>query len=302
MTKPDFFIVGAPKCGTTSFCDYLSQHPDIYISNPKEIHYFSHDLIQPIEYAKYTELFKGNESKKCGEGSVWYLYSEVAAKEIKKHNPSAKIIIMLREPVSFIQAVHYENLLCSNENIQSFEEAWRVEKLRRDGHRIPKTPNRPVQPKFYFYRDILKFHTQVKRYISVFGEENVHIVLFDDINKNTPKVYKEMLSFLEVDHEFQANFEILNQSSRIKNVKAYSFLRNPPTWLFKLGNMVTPPFMKKFRRKLGWSAINYAKSKLVETQKRPQISAQLQAEIKDFIQPEIEQLSNLINRDLSTWY
>ncbi len=113
MKKPDFFIVGAPKCGTTSLYHYLAQHPDIFTPTIKESYYFCPDITAKIHnkpkvnsLEEYLSLFEDSHGKICGEASVLYLVSEVAAQKIKDFNPNAKIIIMLREPVSLMYSLH----------------------------------------------------------------------------------------------------------------------------------------------------------------------------------------------------
>ena len=94
--KPDFFIVGAPKCGTTSFYHYLRQHPQIFMPDNKEPHYFGSDLKKRSdEFIKteeeYLSLFKdADPSQMTGEASTFYLYSKVAQEEIKSFSPHAK--------------------------------------------------------------------------------------------------------------------------------------------------------------------------------------------------------------------
>src|SRR5258706_10449866 len=111
INNPDFFIVGAPKCGTTAMNDYLGQHPDIYMA-PKELHYFGADLKikDKISESAYLQYFKNAGNKKIlGEASVWYLFSGTAAKEIKNFSPDAKILIMLRNPVEVVYSLHSQH-------------------------------------------------------------------------------------------------------------------------------------------------------------------------------------------------
>jgi hypothetical protein len=105
MKKPDFFIVGAPKCGTTSLSEYLKQHPEIFMSEPKEPHFFGTDLEsywggrfeRYRDVHKYLSLFANVQDEiRVGEASPWYLYSKRAAEEIKQFNPASRIIILLR--------------------------------------------------------------------------------------------------------------------------------------------------------------------------------------------------------------
>ena len=92
QVKPNFFIVGAPKCGTTAMFSYLSRHPEIFVSQRKEFNYFCDDLTfrNAAGLFRYTGIddylahFSGwNGQKRIGEASVWYLYSSRAAENIR---------------------------------------------------------------------------------------------------------------------------------------------------------------------------------------------------------------------------
>ena len=105
MRKPDFFIVGAPKCGTTSMHRYMSQHPDIFMAQGKEPIYFGSDLKHDwkVSQEQYFDLFRdADREQRIGEKSVWYMHSETAAAEIKAFDANADIIIMLRNPVDMM--------------------------------------------------------------------------------------------------------------------------------------------------------------------------------------------------------
>lgn len=128
--KPDFFIAGAPKCGTIAMCAYLAQNPNIFIPRNTEPNFFASDLTGKRTIrteAEYLNLFRDGGGKLCGEGSTWYLFSKRAAKEIYDFNPDAKIIIMLREPVEFLRSLHNQLLFDGNEDIEDFQEALRAE-------------------------------------------------------------------------------------------------------------------------------------------------------------------------------
>src|SRR5437667_5641216 len=100
---PNFFIVGAPRCGTTALYTYLRQHPDIFLPETKEPHYFNRDMNSGgaiRDHKEYLSLFAGAQGRaRVGEASVYYLSSAYAAREISKVCPGAKIIVMLRNPV-----------------------------------------------------------------------------------------------------------------------------------------------------------------------------------------------------------
>src|SRR5262245_35065298 len=85
MKKPTFFIIGAPKCGTTSLAAWLADHPDIFMSPTKEPHYFNTDHKRYLNsLAGYEQLFEDatDRHSAVGEASVWYLYSANAVENI----------------------------------------------------------------------------------------------------------------------------------------------------------------------------------------------------------------------------
>lgn len=105
MPLPTFLIVGAPKAGTTSLYHYLRSHPDVFMSEAKEPHYFSYaGEGQPAwgmrSLDAYEALFDSVHGERAtGEASTWYLYSETAAEEIYRALPNTQIIILLRNPI-----------------------------------------------------------------------------------------------------------------------------------------------------------------------------------------------------------
>src|SRR6266545_5937438 len=134
MRRPDFFIVGAPKCGTTALNDYLKDHPEIFISARKELHFFGSDLVfrgpRRITEQEYLSFFApARHEKRLGEASVWYLYSQQAAAEIKAFSPAARIIIMLRNPVDMMYSLHSQRLYNGRETISDFAKALATEEM-----------------------------------------------------------------------------------------------------------------------------------------------------------------------------
>ena len=87
MKRPDVFIVGAFKAGTTALYEYLRAHPQVFMSVPKEPMYFGTDLTpryRRMTEAEYLKLFDAAQpAQHAGEASPWYLYSTAAAREIK---------------------------------------------------------------------------------------------------------------------------------------------------------------------------------------------------------------------------
>ena len=196
--KPDFFIVGAPKCGTTSLYYYLRQHPQIFMPEYKEPHFFGKDLNKRsdefiYDEEKYLTLFKNAESdQKIGEASTFYLYSESAPGEIKEFNPNAKIIIMLRNPIDFLHSLHSQLLFSGNENVADFNEALKLEEDRLQGKNLPE--NIDMVDKVYYKKHVSRIPEQIQNYIEIFGVENVTILILEDLQTDPASCYKKILN------------------------------------------------------------------------------------------------------------
>ena len=199
--KPDVFIVGAPKCGTSAMHHYLAAHDDIYMAK-KEMHAFGSDLrFGPQFYRRnlqeyLAEFDARNGERRAGEASVWYLYSTQAAAEIQAFNPEARIIIMLREPAEMLYSLYSQFRYDGNEHLKTFEEALAAEEKRRAG--------RCIKRQTYFaqglvYRDAARYTAQVRRYFDVFGRDRVHVVIYDDLVADVRATYCRTLDFLGVD-------------------------------------------------------------------------------------------------------
>lgn len=292
MRRPDFFIVGAPKCGTTAMNYYLKQHPDIFIAKSKEMHFFGSDLDFSnrirIRYSEeeYLSYFSGAKNqKRAGESSVFYLYSERAAAEIKEFCPSANIIIMLRNPVDMLYSWHSQSLYNGDENIDDFESALDAEDHRKRGLCIPQRGIFPV--KCLFYREVAKYTQQVQRYLDTFGNEKVHIIIFDDLRSDTAKVYQETLCFLGVNPGFQPKFRVVNPNKSVRS-KA---VRNFSLWL--RGTCIPIPLRRRLLQGIRFLNTRYEPRSPMD----PKLRRRLQAE---FIS-EVEGLSQLLGRDLMYW-
>jgi len=145
LKRPNFFIIGAQKSGTTALCEYLAAHPDICISRLKEPHYFSDEFnsiysIDTLE--KYLGLFSHCEKNIAvvGEASTGYLQSEIALKNIYNYNPDSKIIVMLRNPLDLVISLHSHLVFYGHEDEYSFEKAWKLQDKRKRGIHLPRDP------------------------------------------------------------------------------------------------------------------------------------------------------------------
>jgi hypothetical protein len=232
MRKPDLFIVGAPRCGTTAMYTYLGQHPDVFMATPKEPHFFGTDISAPglvRDEQKYLSLFAAaRHEQRVGEASVFYLCSRRAAAEIHAFCPSASIIIMLRNPVDMMHSLHSRHLLIAVENIDDFHAALAAEEERKQGLRPPA---RPYPAETLLYREMATYRPQVQRYFDVFGRQSVHVIVFDDFTNDTARVYRETCEFLGVSPDFQPKFPVINANKGARSQTVRKALRSSPSGL-----------------------------------------------------------------------
>jgi len=232
---PNFLIVGAGKCGTTSLYYYLKQHPDVYMCPIKEPNYFSKDInpnkfrkdfaedvlinikryIQngmkkeiPVAFIRnekdYLSLFKNVKNERMiGEASTSYLYSKVAAKEIFKFNPNMKIIIILRDPVERACS-HYLMDLRMGYTSDSFFDAIKKDYYNKNkGWGISN-----------LYIELGEYYQQVKRYIEVFPKENIKILSFNSLRDNPKNLFIQLFKFLKIKY-IETNFNEKKNISRV---------------------------------------------------------------------------------------
>ena len=294
MVTPNFFIVGAPKCGTTAMNDYLAQHPDIFMAQ-KEIHFFGSDLKTKLKISEkqYMNFFKNAGNRKIiGEASVWYLYSKTAAREIKQFSPQAKILIMLRNPVEVIHSLHSQHLYDANENVLDFEKAVSLDEERKTGKKLPDSVDFFELPA---YKDSVLFAEQVKRYFDVFGKDKVHVTLYDDFVVDTEKAVMEVLHFLGANSETKITYNVINPNKKIRFFSIHRLLKNPPSVLKKIIRIILP--FKNLRHRVMARLFKWN----VFIKRRDKIDDELYTRLKHYFLEDIRKLSMIIDRDLSAW-
>jgi Sulfotransferase domain len=299
--KPDVFIVGAPKCGTTAMGHYLGEHPDIFMAR-KEMHAFGADLrFGPQFYRRDVEAYLEEFATRNGEGhageaSVWYLFSRQAAAEIHAFNPDSRIIIMLREPAEMLYSLYYQFRFDGNEPLATFEEALAAEPDRRAGQRLGR---QTYLAQGLLYREVARYTEQVQRYCDVFGRDQVHVVLYDDLAANAQATYHAVLQFLGVDLARAATqFPVVNGNKSVKHSALRGVFNDPlvRSTAVVLGRRLPRPV---------FSALHNIERRIWKInsrpQKRPPLSPELRAQLKRAFAPEVDRLSELLGRDLSHW-
>ena len=292
MKDPNFFIVGAPKCGTTSLHGWLAKHPEIYMSSIKEPHYFSTDFVFGDywrESKHYKALFEGADErhKAVGESSVYYLRSRVAIPNIETALPGSRYIVMLRNPVKMAPSMHGQIVFNADEDITSFEQAWRMDPLRERGEIILA---RCSDPKLVQYRLTCNLGEQLARLYDTVGRDRVLTIFLDDIKADVHKEWARILEFLGVSYWDELDFEPENQARH---------LRWP--WVRDLYHVYSAVRKKLHLRPLGLGFFARLERMATTEAKREIISEDLHKELVATFSADIDLLAELTGRDLSHW-
>ena len=297
---PNFFIIGAPKCGTTALSHYLSGHQQIFFSPVKEPHYFAKDLLQFRPYyvhneKAYLDLFA--ESNKhhtvVGEASVWYLFSEVAVSNIHQFNSDAQLIVMLRNPIEMVYSLHSQYVFSLVEDEPDFEKAWTLQEARKAGNHLPKNAQKSDRSsELLQYGSVGKFGQQMQRVFDIFPKEQVKVILFDDFKIEAVKIYRDVLAFLNVMDDGRIDFQPINENKT-----------NRLSWLARLTKDLPVPFMNAVHS-LGLKNTGILRSiSHLNTRKvrRKPLSPDMKKKLNCFFSDDVRLLSQLISRDLDHW-
>jgi len=303
MKRPNFFIAGAPRCGTTALYSYLKEHPNVFLSEVKELHFFASDFpdlnkvaLRSVE--DYLQLFSaaGDDHLAVGDISPLYMYSDVALENIKRFDPKAKIILILRNPVDFVHSVHQLNLGLLREDEPSLAKAWDLQEERRQGRGVPKSSR---ELKLVLYGELGSFGKHVKRVYDTFAREQVLVILFEDFARDPRAVYESILSFLGVPSDHRTEFPPVNAGFEARS-RLLARIIHPPKFVYKTFMKVMSIFGVRF---MNFVNTVYSKVEKLNARRSPRnpIDPALRARLQEYFRDDIQILSGLIGRDLSAW-
>jgi len=226
MSTPNFFLVGAPKAGTTSLFHYMEQHPEIGVSAIKEPCYFAPEVpVNPHTDAHrqtwetYIRLFDAaGDRRAIGEGSVAYLASLGAARAIHARVPHAKILMMLRDPADRLFA-HYSAARASSVTQAPFAD-WITEQQRVEAARDRAgTVWGPIWAG--------RYATHLIRFRDVFSDAQIHVAFFDEFITHPQDVLRAIFLFLGVDADVTVDFSERRNVTTAARWPALAALRQP---------------------------------------------------------------------------
>ncbi len=300
--RGSFFLVGAPRCGTTSISKTLAAHPQVCFSKPKETHFFALAAAGMDDDTLRREFLRRHyyecpvRGRFLGEGSVSTLYAPAALRGIQRFDPGARFLVAVRNPVDMLPSYHARLLYSLDEDETDFARAWALQEERARGARLPP---RCRDPRLLQYGNIGRLGEHVERLFETVGRENCFVILIDDIKTRNAAVYREVLDFIGLDDDGRAGFVHKNENRGYRSRFLQQFVMNPPAWITRLmlkrqhkglGRM---PLLRAIRRRI--------KKKNKVRVGRPPLDAALRAELRDFFRDDVARLGRLIGRDLSQW-
>lgn len=317
MVFPTFIIIGAAKSGTSALHSYLQQHPQVFMSQAKETNFFAcldadeptFDTI-PVQavvdrreesrvrfrtsmqrsirtWSDYEELFDaGKNALAIGESSPFYLYNPECAKRIRKHLPEVRLIAILRNPIdrAYSHFLHY----------------------RRDGIEKHETmdaaladEDTSVDDVWWGMRHYVRagfYSKQVQRYYEQFSEDQLLVLLYDDLKKDTAGTIRQIFGHIGVDTTFQPETSAWHNVSGIPKNRFLHELLSRPNQLKQALKKVLPDGLRT-----AIAGTEFVSRLRMSNLKRDSLPQDTRVRLKEIYVDDILELQDILHRDLSAW-
>ncbi len=307
-TEPvDFIILGAAKAGTTSLYHYLKVHPRICMSRIKETMFFSlegrkveflgpGDMQSAYRYAvtsikDYEACFHGcGRNMLRGEASPMYLHDPRAVENIKRHAPSARLITILRNPVERAYSAYMHLRRDQREPYENFSDALYAEQERID----------KGYGDIWHYASLGFYGQQLRHYLDHFSRDQILILFYEDLCRDRDGVLDTIYRFLDIETGHYPGDDTRHNSGGIaKNERLHRFVYQVlqgDNWFRSLMQRLFP---ESVRTRVA-TGIRLFEAR-VNLKKYDEISPEDKAYLIDLYRSDIEELQQLVGRDLSHW-
>jgi len=272
VNKPNFFILGAAKSGTTSLYYYLGQHPEIFMSPIKEPTFFCEGFQIVKNPIQYFELFDSvKDEKAIGEASHAYLTNPSTAKVLKALFPEAKFIVIFRNPVDRAYVLYHHMRRNGYEKASTFEKALSLEEKRVHSQQFRKKCPQYFYNFLYFRSGL--YGEQIKRYFSLFDEKQFHFLTLSQLKSDPITSIKRILEFLGVSTDFRPTLQVYNKSYYTARVPLMQYI-----WRTKVKR---PLLLRKLGfRVLRW--VNFKKIPPMSPETRKTLTNRYESDMKEF--------------------
>ena len=280
MPKPDLFIIGAMKSGTTSLHHYLAAHPGVFMCEPKEPNFFVEELNWKKGLDWYLELFaRAGNATVIGESSTEYTklptYQGVA-KRIREFNPAARLVYVMRDPLDRIVSQYWHN----------------VQDLRDEAERRDLQSAVRNDPRYVAYSD---YAMQIEPYLDLFGRERVALLTFEQLAANPAATVASLCTWLGLEGSvpapaFQDRWNA--RPAEARSVQGWGVLnrfRHSALW-----DALRPMVPKPLRDR----ALRVAETRVPALAKG---EAETMAYLRPILRERVAVLTRLLNREFPEW-
>jgi len=219
-TSPNFFIIGAARSGTTALAQILRQHPDAFVTQPKEPSFLafaekevaftgpgddvSINRVAITDRDKYLSLYQSAGAKACrGDASVSTLYySDHSVATLQRYFPEAKLVVILRDPAARAFSAYSYQRARGLEPCDDFRDALdrEADRIRSGWHHI------------WHYMSMGRYAGQLAPFLETFGANRVKILFYEELNRDPVGVGRSLFEFLGLDPTAAVDLEPVNVS------------------------------------------------------------------------------------------
>lgn len=312
------FIVGGPRCGTTTLAWWLKQQPEICFPFVKEPHFFAqYDLTamsdaeaRALTEREFLDRFYSQcvgQGKRAGlDGSVSYLYIPERLVPALRLWPNARFIIAVRDPMSMLPSLHQRLRVTGDDDIASFEQAWDAVPDRAEGRRIPSSC---LEPRWLRYDEGGRLGTYTRKMFDLVGRDRCWVSLFDDLVADPAAHYRRMIDFLGFQPVDGIQLQAKREGQSFRYFWLQRLLKRPPKFA---RNYLAGKHFAQREKKLAGDDEDAVTAKIFSIRKRllrwnkvpatkQPIPLRVQQEIRDTLRDDIDNLGHLLGRDLSHW-
>jgi hypothetical protein len=272
---PTFLVIGAMKAGTTSLFRYLRTHPHVFMTQLKELEFFSHDENWSRGLEWYESQFgEGQNAKAVGEATTSYSkYPTVpnVPRRIASVIPNARIIYLVRDPIERIRS-HYSHEVAAGIETRSIETALATSEE---------------------YANYSRYFMQLKQYLDYFPGTQILVVCSERLKRDRENTIRRIFDFLGVDGGWSDPIlqqEFHQTGSKIVPSNGTLKLRQYPG--YTAVSQITPEFIKRIYRRRGYRRLN---------RNEVTISLELTERLNDRLREDVAQLRRYLNDDLPEW-
>lgn len=294
---PDSFLIGVPRCGTTSLYYGLADHPQIFAPNFKEACFTCPDIDPETrrtrtkwiyERDEYLGIFAGARANQLiVEGCIYNIYSPQAPSLINELNPEARAMVQLRDPIDQMRSNHALKLIMVDLRDPDFSRTLAYQAAARGGRK-----DIPLNMRDYDLRDKAKVSAGLGRFIDVLGRERVHVNLYEDFAADPLAVFKATFRFLGVDDRFEPTVRrmVPNRTTRVDGLNRAMAAGH----VIDLAKRLVPAPLHPAARRVVEAGYRANRRRV----SRGSLDAELEAQLREEFRPEVERLSVLVGRDL----